>query len=74
MKNYLLFGVLTFIFFKISGQEETINLRITEVPYQPVYAFMRTSFDLGIQQQVDFNHATFKARNQLCFSIGLISC
>jgi hypothetical protein len=74
MKNYLLFGVLTFIFSKISAQEETINLRITEVPYQPVYAFFRTSFDLGIQQKVDFNHATFKARNQLGFSIGLISC
>jgi len=78
-KNYLLFGVLTFIFFKVSGQEENINLRITEFSYQKkqrydsVNFFLRISFDVGIQQQVGFNHATFKAKNHLGFSISSIT-
>ncbi|MCX7697407.1 MAG: hypothetical protein N2Z72_06925 [Bacteroidales bacterium] len=75
MKKNIVFATLMLSLLNFYAQEEsTINIKITEVPYQPVTAFLRVSFDVGFQQRVTWKNVNYKARNQIGFALGLISC
>lgn len=73
MKKIFLTLACVLSFYAIWGQDETIHIKITEVPYQPVTAFLRVSFDVGLQQKVEWKNTSYSARNQIGFALGLIS-
>lgn len=52
-----------------------IDIRITEVPYNPPYAFTRISFEMGGKQLVEINKdkSTLRARSQIGFGFSMIS-
>lgn len=63
------------VFYLFTFGQQDINIKITHVPYQEPYAFLRLQFEFAGQQKVEVDDTSkiFLARSQLGFGLGLIS-
>lgn len=68
-------NILILLLISTSIFSQDLDIRITEVPYNPPYAFMRIHFDFAGSQPVEIlsDNSVVNARSQLGFGIGLIS-
>lgn len=73
MKHLLV--IMGFILICRFSFAQDLNIRITEVPYTPVYAFMRVSFEIGGKQAVQIlsDNSVVNAQSQIGFAVGMIS-